>query len=188
MKIYNYRIKIINPHKRSDFVTRKFHNHHKMFESVRELKSNIRDEFGESVPDNDKFQVGYFIGKHSAKHWLVTQSDLSYMYESITKTNILLWCDARSTIGNSPSSENDLQSQSKKHRSTATSTSVLSNKVDIEETVTELQEAHKDKYSLPKLRQWARMVAAGHHDSLIDPPRIPAITGSTAKSKKKQAT
>ena len=149
----------------------------------------IRDEFGESVPDNDKFQVGYFIGKHSTKHWLVTQSDLSSMYESITKTNILLWCDAWSAIGNSPSSKNDLQSQSKKHRSTATSTSVLSNKVDTEETVTELQEAqetvtelqeaHKDKYSLPKLRLWARMVAAGHHDSLIDQPRIPAITGIT---------
>ena len=100
-----------------------------MFESVRELKSTIRDEFSESVPDNDKFQVGYFIGKHSAKHWLMTQSDLSSMYESITKTNILLWCDARSAIGNSPSSENDLQSQSKKHRSTATSTSVLPTKL-----------------------------------------------------------
>ena len=28
-----------------------------MFESVGELKSTIRDEFSESVPDNDKFHI-----------------------------------------------------------------------------------------------------------------------------------
>ena len=55
------------------------------------------EEFGELVPANTDFQVGYFLGKQAAKHWLANKDDLTLMYTSLgTKCELLLWCEARS--------------------------------------------------------------------------------------------
>ena len=54
----------------------------------------------------------------------------------------------------------------------------------VDETVTELKLRHDSKYTLPQMRLWARMIAANHHESLDDPPEIPAITGIVPKRKK----
>lgn len=47
--------------------------------------------------------------------------------------------------------------------------------------VVELREKNGFTYSLPQLRLWAQMIAAGHHESTDNPPQIPAITGITQK-------
>lgn len=63
----------------------------------------------ESV-DYYRFPNWLFFGKHSAKYWLVTQNNPNSMYASLNKkTDVLLWCDARS--GNTKVSSN-----SRKHR------------------------------------------------------------------------
>ena len=110
------------------------------------------------------------------------------MYASINKTNILLWCDTCSNKSLPVESDvNQLGNKSRKRKSTLAAAShasrVLSSKADIDETVTELQEVHGANYSLPQLRLWARMLAAGHHDSLTDPPNVPAISRITPKRK-----
>ena len=67
--MYNYRTKLINPDKRSDFVILEMHNHHRRFASVEDLRSAITEEFCENVPTCNTstctFQVGYF---QSSKH------------------------------------------------------------------------------------------------------------------------
>lgn len=64
-------MKIINPDKRSDFMIRELHGHHEKFKSISALKLIIMDEFTEQVPTSTDFQLGYFSGKQSAKHWLM---------------------------------------------------------------------------------------------------------------------
>ena len=94
---YHYRIKIIYTNKGSDFVIREIHGCHKKFESIRDLKSTLIDKFKETLPDGT-FNVGYFLGKQSSKHWHVSQDDLTSMYVSIgSKKEIMPWCDAKST-------------------------------------------------------------------------------------------
>ena len=55
------------------------------------------NESNTEVPDTHFSTIGYFFGKQSSKHWLVSQDDLNSMYKSIKKGNILLWCDKRSS-------------------------------------------------------------------------------------------
>ena len=43
------------------------------------------------------------------------------------------------------------------------------------------------KYSLPQLRLWARMITGGNHESADDPPQVPAITGITPKREKRES-
>ena len=54
----------------------------------------IKHEFKDCVPSDNSFQVGYFLGKNSSKHWLVSPEDLHSMYSSLgSKRDIMLWCD-----------------------------------------------------------------------------------------------
>ena len=39
------------------------------------------DEFDGLVPSSLEFQVGYFSGKQSKKHWLICDDDLKDMYD-----------------------------------------------------------------------------------------------------------
>ena len=183
MQQYNYRLKIINQSKKSEFVIREIHDYHEKFSSIAELKLYIMNAFTEHVPPTTNFQIGYFLGKQSSKYWLVNQDDLDLMYTSLKKKDIVLWCDARSE-----STTND-----KKRRLQVENTNdpppskrkLIEDKVD--EMVEKLKERHDDHYTLPQMRLWARMISAGHHDSLDDPPRIPAITGVTPKRKQRQS-
>ena len=44
----------------------------------------------------------------------------------------------------------------------------------------ELTERYSDKFDIPKLRLWSRMVASNIHTSMDEPPKIP-IFGTTPK-------
>ena len=53
-------------------------------------------EFGDAVPDEGEFSVGYFEGKQHTKKWLVTCQDLDTMYNYfVGKPCINLRCDGR---------------------------------------------------------------------------------------------
>lgn len=138
--------------------------------------------FPEQVPATTNFNIGYFLGKQSSKYWLVNQGDLDLMYNSLKKREVLLWCDAASS---------DSGANEKKRKSQVDSPRPPSKRSQIEEevdgTVEELKERHNDQYTLPQMRLWARMISAGHHESLDDPPQIPAITGVTPKRKPKES-
>lgn len=57
---------------------------------------------------------------------------------------------------------------------------------DVDEISSELKEQHGTKYTLPQIRLWARIVA-GSHESMTDPPQIPAITGIQPKRAERES-
>ena len=50
------------------------------FESVASLRSALWHEFGDTIPDEGEFNVGYFEGKQHTKKWLISSQDLDVMY------------------------------------------------------------------------------------------------------------
>ena len=59
---------------------------------------------------------------------------------------------------------------------------------EVDSTHRSLKEKQGDKYDNPKLRLWARMVTGGLHNSLDEPPDVPAFQGGLKKKKKESAT
>ena len=61
----------------------------------------------------------------------------------------------------------------------------------MDETFQKLKEKHGDSYTIPLLRLWARVVIAGHHDSLESPPALPQFKkkiGSSTTTDHEQAS
>ncbi len=169
------------------------HDFHVKFESLTAMKMKLIDNYGEQVPSTIDFQVGYFLGKQSTKFWIMCQGDLNAMYRSLheaRKGSILLWRDARSSTPG-PSTELETQPSSGSRKRKVTLDPPVSKRQqiedDVEETVKDLKEKHGSKFSTPQLRLWARMIAAGNHESVDDPPNIPAITGVIPKREKKES-
>ena len=94
---FNYKVKIINPAKRSDTSVRFINDYSLKFESVNALRVKLIDVFKESVPATIDFNVGYFEGSQQAKIWLVQPNDLKTMYQKYPTIN--LWCDGRVRVG-----------------------------------------------------------------------------------------
>ena len=57
---------------------------------------------------------------------------------------------------------------------------------EVDDIFQELKDKHGDKFGIPKLRLWARMVGANLHDDLENPPNIPAFCGNTPKRLRQQ--
>lgn len=70
---YVYKVKVINPSRKSDVVLSHLNGHTEKFGSVSALKMKLIEEFGDQVPGQLNFSVGYFDGSQQAKTWLVTK-------------------------------------------------------------------------------------------------------------------
>lgn len=115
------------------------------------------------------------------------------MYEAYNVDDTInIWCDGKcssvdrqsikkTTADNTASTSTDDEPLSKRARK----------EKNIEKIFQTLLEKHRDseEYSHlndPQYRLWARMHVNGFHDSLDVPPPVPAITGQSAKKKKKE--
>ena len=152
------------------------------------MKLKLMDDFPEQVPSTMEFQLGYFLGKQSTKHWLMCQADLDSIYAALKgKQNVLLWCDGKATESNS----GDVSVKSRKRKSSSPSkphtTKRQAMEEEVDEIVRELKEKHGTKYSLPQLRLRAHMITGGNHESTDEPPQVPAITGITPKREKRES-
>ena len=93
---YIYKVKIYDPSKHTKFSVHQMHNVSQRFKSVTALRSALWHEFGDAVPDEGEFNVGFFEGKQHAKKWLVTSQDLDAMYAYFEgKPCLNLWCDGK---------------------------------------------------------------------------------------------
>ena len=99
----SYKVKIIEPLKKSEVIVRELHHFHGRFESVITLCAKLIEELKEQVPNSVTFNVGYFEGQQHSKVWLVTQDDLCAMYKKYSRGLITLWCDSRREPGESES-------------------------------------------------------------------------------------
>ena len=184
--MYSYRIKIINPSKKTTFVIRDLHRFHGKFDSIISMKVKIIEEFKELVPQTLEFHVGYFLGKQSTKYWIMCEEDLNAMYKSLDedgKDNVLLWCDGKPT-----SQDSETQAVTTTRKRKAAADHLVDKRQermdDCDDIFKRLKEKHGSNYTNPQLRLWARMIEAGNHESTDDPPKIPAITGAIPKKKK----
>ena len=54
----------------------------------------------------------------------------------------------------------------------------------MDEVFKDLKSKHHDKYSVPQLRLWSRMICTSLHDDMDKPPDIPAFGSITKKPRK----
>jgi len=168
---YRYSVKIIKSGKGSQQVIRQVHNFTEKFSSIVAIKLLLIDKFGDQVADNLDFNLGYFEG--SKKRWLCSTEDLNAMYKSLKKDEeVLLWCES-------------IVNLSKRKKEEGVPVSKRQAKEDeIDSTFQSLKKKHNEKYEIPKLRLWARMITSGLHESIEEPPDIPAFHSGGVKKKK----
>ncbi len=172
---FRYSVRIINPEKPSQFITRLLHHFHGRFTSTTALKIHLMEKLGEHVPDTVQFNIGYFENKVSRKLWLCCEDDLTALYEHFKDGGeVTLWCDVRKST---PSDRNEQPgtSSQKRKQDTAAPSKRQEKEEEVDGIFAELKEKHGSKYEIPKLRLWARLIAGGVHDSCEDPPAVPAF-------------
>ena len=100
------------------------------------------------------------------------------MYEKYSHGEISLWCDGRA--------EETLVTKKRK-RDEMIVTRYEDKENELDEVFKELKMKHIDKFDIPKLRLWARMITSNLHDSTDEPPNIPAFGVSTSKRPKRDS-
>jgi len=147
---------------------------------VNALRVKLIEEFCEQVPDSLSFGVGYFDGKHQMS--LYNQDDLGTMYDKHKLGGeIMLWCDARC--------KDSMRTGRKRY--TDSDSGLLKRQEKEEEleiVFKDLKSKHGDKFSLPHLKLWSRMVNNGLHEDMDSPPDIPAFRSNTKKPRKETLT
>ena len=162
---YTYKVKIINPSKKSDVSVRHLHECSTKFESVMALRIKLIKSFKENVPNTVDFNVGYYEGSQQAKVWLVVPDDLKKMYERYAQGGaITQWCDGRSDDDSARKRKRDSET-SKKH-------SIEENERDVDEVYKKLLDKHGFKWDSPRLRLRAHCICTEHHSSYEDPPDL----------------
>ena len=180
---YTYKVKIINPGKKSTVIVRYLHNFTEKFKSVNGLRVRLMDEFQQHVPATATFDVGYFEGKQQSKIWLVTSDDLDRLYELHPKGGeVLLWhrCEGVSETGSGSAGKRSKEADSAVSKRTQ-------QEAEVESAYKELKEWHGEMWDMPRLKLWARCIASGIHDDYGNPPDSPAFSGAAPKRARKES-
>jgi hypothetical protein len=191
---YSYKVRIINPGKKSDVKVRMIHQKKSRFSDVDELRHHLVCEFEDLVPNSVSFDVGFMEGSQQAKVWLEKTEDLDRMYKLYPNGgNVTFWCYGNKNYGNKAdpggdfAEENDpcfaLPQGSKRKRDSEVSTRRQEKEDEVDRVYKELREKHGKLESM-KLRLWARMICGGLHDNYTEPPDIPAFNSDRKRPKK----
>ena len=132
----------------------------------------------EHVSQNPKFNIGYYEGQQHCKIWLACKDDFALMYKKYPKGEITLWCDGRGE-----EEDEDVGTKKRKKADGDKVTRRQEREDEIDDVVKQLKEKHKDLYTLPNYRLWARSVCGNLHDDLDTPPDLPSFQGHTAAKK-----
>ena len=170
---YSYKVKIINPKKKSETILRHLPNLHSKFESVLVLRAKLVEYLGEQVPRTLTFEVGYYQGQQHSKISLYNDNDLDIMYKKCPG-EITLWCEG---------SPGDESLKRKREDHSVGSSKRQKKEEEVDSIFQDLKEKHGAKYDTPRLRLWARMVANNLHEDLDKPPNIPAFMSTPQKSR-----
>jgi len=60
-------VRISNPEKLSQFISRQLHHFDGKFDSIMAIKVHLMDKFGDQVPETINFNIGYFEGRQCKK-------------------------------------------------------------------------------------------------------------------------
>ena len=183
-----YKLKVINPSDGGKYVVRMWHDCSKVFKSIKDLKEQMAESFGDHLYSNIPAAIGYFDGRHQTKRWLCTDKDLEVMYATLTMREIFLWCEVQKPAmakEKKRCAEDDSNADAKRGKQRRTKRDIHEDQCD--EYYEELSKIHGDNYSSVQLRLWARMLANGLHNDKNEPPAVPMITGVTPKRPKKES-
>ena len=95
------------------------------------------------------------------------------MYKKYPKGEITLWCDGRGE-----EEDEDVGTKKGKKADGDKVTRRQEREDEIDDVVKQLKEKHKDLYTLPNYRLWARSVCGNLHDDLADLPSFPGHTAA----------
>ena len=177
---YSYKVKIINPTRKSDVIVRHLNDCSVKFESITALRVKLIESFRESVPNTINFNLGYFEGSQQAKIWLVVPDDLKTMYQKYPQGGAInLWCDARCD-------ETEVENVRKRKRDSEVSKrqNIEENEKEVEDVYKKLLDKHGSKWDTPRLRLWARCICSDQHKDYEEPPDLPAFKGPEPKKRK----
>ena len=175
-------MKVLNPLHRKRAVTRQLHEFKGKFSSVLQVKEQILQELKDVISSSSPrlIEVGYYEGRQSMKVWLVSPKDVEAMYRKSKTDDIFLWVE---NIDEEDGSDAEPERKRKK-----TSDSRRQDKEEeVEGIYQELRSNHGDRYTIPQLRLWARMIQCGTYDDYNDPPRVPMITGNPSQHPKRNS-
>lgn len=165
--LYQYKVRIINPNKKSEVKVCLIHDVTSKFASIGALKGVLMSQFKDLVPAGGEFDVGFMEGSQQAKIWLANQKDLLSMYKTYSNGgNVTLWCDSILPDSGLPSNSG------KRKRDGETSTTRQEKEEDIDNIFQELREKHSEM-EFAKLRMWARMISGKLYDNYDEPPEGP---------------
>ena len=149
---YSYKVKIINPNKKSDVAVFYLNDFSTTFESVTSLRVKLIETFKERVPNTLDFNVGYYEGSQQAKIWLVTAEDLKTFYQKFAKGGqVTLWCDGRLQEPESAGRKRKRE-ESSSETGTTSGANRLENEQNVEETYKKLLDKHAGSWDTPRLR------------------------------------
>lgn len=154
------------------------------FKCLLDLKKKLLSSFSEYLPPSseiDSFEVGYLEGRKQTKRWMISEKDITEMYES-EGDEITLWCDGRDvTRKRKDLEDSSSQVPASKHAKTSHHESL------VEELAQELSTLHGDKFNFMygHYKIWARMIVTKQYTDKNTPPSIPILTGKGEKKSKK---
>lgn len=156
-------------------VSRYLHQFSGYFSSITNLKVLLLEELGEELSYSIKFDAGYFETR-TAKCLLATNEDLRLMYEKLKGVEINLWCSANDAASGASSTG----SKTRKRRRDS------DDEDSVDTIYQDLKDKHGEKYSIPQLRLWARMIHCSTHDNYDKPPAVPMFSDTLQPKRQKK--
>ena len=180
MMTYSFRIMIVNPNKKKEFVMAKAQKSCANVLGFDEIKKVILASFPPDIPQPcaDKLEFGYIEPGHGLrgkKEWILDDDDMEELLKSKKKKEFTLWCYSQAHSG----SKCDSKRGSKRSRSRSPITKPRSSRYDahvnkmakVDEIYKKIHEAHGNLYTPEQKRAWAHMIELGKHDSISQPPK-----------------
>ena len=185
---YSFRVMIINPSKKSDYVMAKFDLQPAKTSPItyHEMKQLILSSFPAGIPqpDIEKLEFGYIKPGHGLrgkKEWVLDDEDLKELFGKCegkkSVKQLTLWCynhdsakEKRERRASKCSrSKSPIAKSSKSGSSRYEGHTAKMAKVD--EIYKQIHDTHGSRYTPEQKRAWAHMIEMGKHDSITEAPR-----------------
>ena len=180
---YSFRVMIVNPSKKSDFIMAKIEPAKEI--TYHEMKQLILSIFPTDIPrpDIDKLEFGYIEPGHGLrgkKEWVLDDEDLKKLLEKCEgkkSKQLTLWCYSQESAKEKQEKRGSKRSRSKPP--TAKSSKPGSSRYEghtvkmakVDEIYKQIHDTHGSRYSAEQKRAWAHMIEMGKHDSITQAPK-----------------
>ena len=142
------------------------------------MKKQMIVDFEDRLPQLSELECGYLY--KGTKRWIEDDQDLDAMYKAFNCGNeITIWCEGRlpEQLPEPPTKSG------RKRKAQECEEMPSTKKCDlIDQTAQNLYEKHGERFAMPQLRLWARMVVNKQYTSLDVPPPYPPFKDQTTKT------